>query len=297
MGMADFARRGFRLDRPGARATLELHARSFLRGYNLAVARWRDVHDALAGLPDEERGFAYEGAAMYAGQRDILTGGRAAAVTALLRGTGQDYLHLIHVGAGWALCPLRLPLPIRLPGTPLLRWLALDGAGFADVFFGGRTTLDRRAHRAGTNPRRLARLAGCGRATWFLTAADPVAIHALINRVPAPARTALWSGIGLAAAYAGGGEPAELDTLRALAGRYTPHLAQGVVFAATARVRAGILPRHTALACERLASISPATAAIWAEESAHGLTDRADIGAYLVWKDRICLRTTASVAG
>ncbi|GLZ42768.1 DUF1702 family protein [Actinokineospora sp. NBRC 105648] len=297
MGMADFDRRGFRLDRPGPRAHLERHARSFLQGYNVAAARWARVHEGLAELPQEEQGFAHEGAAMYAGQRDVLTGGRAGAVTALLGGTGERYTHLIHVGMGWALSPLRLPLPVRLPDTPLLRWLALDGAGFADVFFGGGRALARRAERAGTDPRRLARLGGSGRAMWFLTAADPVQINEIIQHAPATARPALWSGVGLAAGYAGGVDATELDTLRGVAGRYAPHLAQGTVFAATARVRSGTVPAHTALACERLAETVPATATGWADEVARELGGRADVEAYLEWKDRVRLRVTASVTG
>ncbi|TCO59660.1 DUF1702 family protein [Actinocrispum wychmicini] len=294
MRMADFARRGFRVDRPRPRAELERHARSFLSGYNLAIAHWPDVHEALGTVPAEERGFAYEGAAMYAGQRDLVSVRRSAALTALLAESGQDYIHLIHVGLGWALSPLRLPLRVRTPVTPLLRWLALDGAGFADVFFGGRRTLARRARRAGRDPARLARLAGSGRAMWFLTSADPVETHELLEHAPVAAQAALWSGVGLAATYAGGADESELDTLRIRAGDHWSHLAQGVVFGATARTRAGVVPAHTALACARLASITPETAATWAHEATHGLTERRDVQAYQEWRTRIRLLATES---
>ncbi|GAA3011087.1 DUF1702 family protein [Actinokineospora diospyrosa] len=290
LGMADFGRRGFRVDRPGPRERLERHARSFLTGYNLAAAHWPHVRAAVDTLPAEERGFAHEGAAMWAGQRDVLTRGRS--VAALLAESGADYPHLIHVGAGWALAVSRLPLPVRLTDTPLLRWLAYDGAGFAEVFFGGRRALRRRAERAGTDPVRLIRLAGSGRALWFMTAGDPDDIREVIAEAPATARAALWSGVGLAATYAGGVPAAELDTLREHAGGHLGHLRQGVVFGATARVRSGIVPAHSTLACERLVGTTPAEASGWAERAAEDLGERTDISAYLDWRDRTRVLST-----
>ncbi|WP_051385355.1 DUF1702 family protein [Actinokineospora inagensis] len=287
MGLADFGRRGFRLDRPDVRAHLERHARSFLTGYNLAAAHWPRVRAAVERLAAEERGFAHEGAGMYAGQRDAFTGGRSRAVARLLEESGQDYPHLIEVGAGWALAVTRLPFPVRLTGTPLLRWLALDGAGFAEVFFGGRRVLRRRAERAGTDPRRIARLGGAGRALWFVTAGDPDDIRTTIDEVPATARPGLWSGVGLATAYAGGVPATDLDTLRSHAREHVGHLVQGVVFAATARARSGIVPEHTRLACDRIAGTTPDTATGWADRAAAELADRTDIAAYLTWKQRV----------
>ncbi|GLW86350.1 DUF1702 family protein [Actinokineospora globicatena] len=285
LAMADFARRGFRVDRPQPREHLERHARSFLTGYNLAAAHWRSVRAAVDTLPAEERGFAHEGAAMYAGQRDVFTRGRS--VAALLAESGADYPHMIHVGAGWALAVSRLPFPVRLTDTPLLRWLALDGAGFAEVFFGGRRALRRRTERAGADPLRLIRLAGSGRALWFMTAGDPEDIREFVAEAPAPTRPALWSGVGLASAYAGGVPPRELDALREYAGAHAGHLAQGVVFAATARTRSGIVPEHTALACERIAGTTPEIATGWSEEAAADLGERADVTAFLRWREGI----------
>ncbi|RLK58073.1 DUF1702 family protein [Actinokineospora cianjurensis] len=285
LGMADFTRRGFRVDRPQPREHLERHAKSFLTGYNLAAAHWPHVRAAVDTMPAEERGFAHEGTAMYAGQRDVFTRGRS--VAALLAESGADYPHLIHVGAGWALAVSGLPLPVRLTDTPLLRWLAYDGAGFAEVFFGGRRALRRRAERAGADPLRLIRLAGSGRALWFMTAGDPDDIQQVIAEAPAAARPALWSGVGLASAYAGGVPPAELDTLRAHSGAHVGHLVQGVVFGATARTRSGIVPAHTALACERIAGTTPDTAAEWAARAAADLGERADVTAYLRWREGV----------
>nr|WP_268239329.1 DUF1702 family protein [Longimycelium tulufanense] len=287
--MADFAVRGFRLDRPAARAVLQTHGRSFLTGFNIGAEHWRHPHHALATVTEEERGFAYEGAGMYAAMRDLATFGRAGALRRLLAGPGDCYTHLVHVGAGWTFAPLRLGLPVRLPATPLLRWLALDGSGFGETFFGGLRAL-RRQIRPRRSPRWPALVAGCGRALWFVASADPDGIATIIAHSPAPARPHLWSGVGLAMGYAGAVDDTGRDRLAAAAGEHLAHLAQGLMFAAGARVRAGVVPEHTERACRQLLSVDARTAAQWTDETATDLTTRTDLGAYLEWRSRLCAR-------
>ncbi|MEU2613199.1 DUF1702 family protein [Micromonospora sp. NPDC007271] len=293
--MADFARRGFNLNRPEPRLLLETHARSFLIGFNLAARHWRDRHDVLAEVPVAERGFAYEGAGMYAALRDLTTADRAGALRGLLDGPGANYVHLIHVGAGWPLTPVRLPLR-RIPRTPLLRWLALDGEGFGATYFGGLAAARRRcaARPAAGHPRGrwIATLAGVGRALWFVECADVPAIAAVIAEQPAAARPHLWSGIGLAAGYAGAASDDELARLLTAAAGYLDHLRQGVTFAAGARIRAGAAPEHTERACRRLLGVDAGTAAGWTDIAAEGLTEALDLDAYLEWRDRLRRRFT-----
>lgn len=288
--MADFARRGFRLDRPEERAVLETHARSFLTGFNIASRQWRDPHPALAEIPEQERGFAYEGAGMYAAIRDRLVPGRSGALARLLSGPGDRYVHLVSVGYGWATVPLtsrlRLPLLVPLPPTPLLRWLALDGAGFAETYFGGVRALHRRARRE-SDQRWAALLAGSGRALWFVESADVEGVAAVIAETPAAARPHLWSGIGLACSYAGCADAPALDRLVDASGAHWPSLGQGVLFAVAARNRARVVPPHAEAACRQLFSIDPSTAEQWTDEAARGLTDSADLSAYLEWKARL----------
>ncbi|WP_433873672.1 DUF1702 family protein [Saccharopolyspora sp. CA-218241] len=286
LDLADFEKRRFRLDRPEWREVLEGHAAHFLHGFNIAVRQWRDPHSALGALPVEERGFAYEGAAMHAALRDVLTAGRAHARARLLAGPGQDYTHLIHVGCGWALVPLRVPLPVPIPPTPLLRWLALDGAGFAETYFGGLAALRRRC-RAGSSLRWQSRVAGCGRALWFAESADVDGVAAVIAEAPAPARPHLWSGIGLASCYAGCADESALDGLRAASGPHAAHYGQGALFAIAARQRSGIVPEHTRRAAEHLFGADPTEAAGWTDEAAVGLVSSTDIAAYGEWKARL----------
>lgn len=284
--MADFERRGFRLDRPEQRALLETHARAFLDGFNLAVLGWRSPHETLLTIPDGERGFAYEGAAMHAAMRDLATGGQARAFQRLGSGPGDAYIHLIHVGHGWALAPLRLPLPVPLPTTPLLRWLGLDGAGFAESFFGGIHRLRKICARR-PDPRWAEKVAGCGRALWFIESGFVPGVRRRISDVPAAARPHLWSGIGLASCYAGGLDAEGFGELRDASGPQWPHLAQGCLFAIAARARSGIVPEHTRVGAAALFAADVRTAAEWTDQAAEGLVDRTDITAYAEWKSRL----------
>jgi hypothetical protein len=284
--LADFDRRGFRTDRPDERELLEGHARSFLTGFNLVVSNWRAPHTVLREVVAEERGFAYEGAGMFAGLLDMVTAGRARALDRLLAGPGDDYVHLVHVGAGWLLTAVRVPVVVRMPRAPLLKWLALDGSGFGEVYFGGKRALHRRARQA-PGPVWEARLAGGGRALWFAESADPQSVAAVIADMPPAARPALWSGVGLAAAYAGAVGDEGRACLAALAGEYLPHLAQGVVFAAAARERSAVVPVHTERACGQLIGVSSGQCRRWADTTSADLLRHHDVSAYLEWKSRL----------
>lgn len=286
LSMADFARRGFRLDRPAQRAVLERHAGNFLGGFNLAVRSWRAPHGPLSEVAEEERGFAYEGAAMFAGLLDLATAGRARALDRLLAGPGAGYPHLVHVGAGWLFTAARVPAVVRLPSAPLLRWLALDGNGFGEVYFGGVEALLRRAGRT-PGPVWQARLAGCGRALWFVQSADPDGVAEVIERAPVAARPHLWSGVGLACAYAGAVDDAGRAALLDLARPHRSHFAQGVVFAVGARARSGVVPDHTRDACAQLVGVTVEEAARWTDETSADLLGYRHVHAYLEWKARL----------
>lgn len=285
LGVADFARRGFRLDRPHDRAVLETHARSFLTGFNLAARHWRDPHPVLRTVPAPERGFAYEGAGMYAALRGLLRPGESVAFRRLCAGPGDKYIHLIHVGYGWA--GGMVPLPIEtVPSTPLLRWLALDGAGFAQVYFGGLRGLRRLCHREPSD-RGDAALAGAGRALWFVESASPEGIAAVIGEAPDPAQGELWAGVGLASCYAGCADAEALDRLAEASGEHWPSFGQGAVFACAARARAGGVPPHTEQACAQLFGIDSTEAEQWTDIAAAGLTESANVAAYTEWRSRL----------
>lgn len=291
--LADFRRRGFRTDRPHSRAALEKAAVTFLRGYNRAArARTLDeLHDRLDDVEPEYRGFAYEGAAMHLAVADLARAGRTRYTEALSTGRGDGYTYLVNVGAGWPLAWTRRPRVPRLPETPLVRWLAVDGAGFGAAFFGGERALQRICRATHSSVWRT-RVAGAGRALWFQQAADIEGVCRVIGQQPAPARPDLWAGIGLACTYAGATDAAGLTELRAATGPHLAWLQQGVVFGAAARARAGVTPSHTHDACQNLAGLDVDQAATWAAEESSDLLQRRDIGAYDEWRQRLARRVS-----
>jgi hypothetical protein len=180
-----------------------------------------------------------------------------------MAGPGAAYIHLLHVGAGWAIPRLGAPrrwLMRRL--DPRFAWLAIDGYGFHEGFFHFRDRVERRRR-----PRRLSGYAlrvfdqGLGRSLWFGEVADPERIARRIGGFEPARRSDLWSGVGLAAVYADGVTEPVLGRLIEAAGGYRAELAQGAAFAAKARQLDGTLGAEHELACRLLAGCSPAEAA------------------------------------
>lgn len=284
---ASFVRRKFRVPRDSVRKRLESVGTTFLKGYHAALeeAGMQALEARLLAVELEFRGFAYEGAAMALDLLDQLTPWKTRRLAAFMNGPASPHIYMVHVGMGWSLARMPLRLGRRLARLePLLRWLALDGYGFHEGYFHWPR------YAGGTQrPRRLrgyelrAWDQGLGRSMWFVGGADAEWIAGAIAAFPASRRADLWSGVGLACAYAGGADAGEIRILRLAAGTYHPHLAQGVVFAAGARSRAGNPAEHTELACQLLCALSLQQAAAISDETRCRARADAD-PAYEVWR-------------
>jgi len=208
-----FLRRGFYTADPQTRDYLEQIGRVFLNGleYGMTVPAESDIAARLETVSWEYRGFAYEGAAMALTILDgmLPAGGRR--LDRFVTGPAAHQAYTAHVGAGWAMARLPRLLQSRVQSRdPLLRWLALDGYGFHEAYF--RTPLVVAAQRPPRLPiawRTRARDArhvvdqGIGRALWFVCGADTGRLAETIAGFALERRPDLWSGVGLAAAYAG----------------------------------------------------------------------------------------------
>jgi hypothetical protein len=307
---ASFARRGFRVGDPSARARLEHVGRTFIEGYNAALLESDPARlaDRVGAVEAEARGFAYEGAAMALALLDGLTPWRRGRFRALLGGPAASHAYMLHVGFGWALA--------RLPGRPrralrrldpLLRWLALDGYGFHQGYFHWNTFINAKAEPQGLSGyARRAFDQGLGRSLWFVEGADVGRVAARVGTFRAARRGDLWAGAGLACAYAGGVDRLGLEALRtACPGPDRPKLAQGAAFAAKARQRAGNPAPHTALACDVLCGLTADEAAGVTDDALNGLPrDGDDDGrgpgdggpAYEAWRARIQARFSRQFA-
>ncbi len=285
------ALRGFHVKCPAAAAHFELIGATFVEGYHAALTEDRPEPLAanLESVPREMRGFAYEGAGMALCLLDRLTPWRRDRWQRFAGGPGLAHVYMMHVGAGWTLG--RLPFSARRMTSrrdPMLGWLAIDGYAFHEAYF--RTD---RAVTRGEIPQRLngyARTAwnlGLGRGLWFVDGAEVERIAARIDGFAADRRAHLWSGIGLASAYAGGASEDELHQLAVAAGKNRPSLAQGVTFAAKARERAGNPVSHTELACRVICSMSSVEAANLTDVALVGASDHGDVPAFEIWRRRI----------
>lgn len=208
-----FLRRGFYTADLQTCNYLEQIGRVFLNGleYGMTVPAESDIAARLETVPWEYRGFAYEGAAMALTILDgmLPVGGKR--LDRFVTGPAAHQVYTAHVGAGWAMARLPRVLQSRVqPRDPLLRWLALDGYGFHEAYF--RTPLvvaGQRPPRLPLGWRTRARDAthvvdqGIGRALWFVCGADTDRLAETIAGFALERQPDLWSGVGLAAAYAG----------------------------------------------------------------------------------------------
>lgn len=267
----------------------------------MASRRIDQIHTRLALVTPEHRGFAYEGATMAATILDVMIPGRTNRAAAVMTGPGSKHLLLNYIGIGFALAKLprrawRNVLP-DLPVSafhPVLSWLVVDGYGFDLAYFRPDRYVTAQ-HRPDPYPwlddttgyfgRAVDQ--GIGRALWFIAGGEAARAETLVHRFAPERRADLWSGVGLAATFAGG------DDVASLPGRARGHareLAVGSVFAARARAAAGCVPEHSERAVPALAGLDLGAAV----DLADGFTGHGDASApaYEHWRRHIrsCVR-------
>ncbi len=276
------------------RSRIERIGSVFTEGYHTAlqIAGLEELAEALNRVELEARGFAYEGAAMGLALLDHLTPWRPGRLAKFLKGAGKDHAYMVHVGIGWIWARMPFFLPRRdAELDPLLRWLAFDGWGFHEGFFHWPDYVATQPC-----PRRLKGYErrvfdqGLGRSFWFVNGGNPAWISRTIANFPEERQRDLWSGIGLAAVYAGGVEEPSLLELRTAADKYLPELQQGAAFAAKARQRAGNLTAYTDMAARALCGMSAIEAARITDSTLENLPASGVEPAYEVWRRRIQAR-------
>jgi hypothetical protein len=170
----------------------------------------------------------------------------------------------------------------------LLRWLAVDGFGFHEGYFHPSKSVEAHCVPAGLDGySRRAFDQGLGRSLWFVNGADPDRIRAAIEAFEPRRRADLWSGVGLACAYAGGVCEVTVRQFADGCGSYLPHFAQGVAFAAKARQRAKNPAADTELACRLVCGMSCNHAAHVTDQALVGLPADGEEPAYEHWRQRI----------
>jgi hypothetical protein len=293
-----FAGRGFPAAGSAAAEQLEAIPRAVVCGFEWAIAgsSVADLHRRLRLIDPEQRGFGYEGAAMAC---TVLDSARGHRTRDLLTGPGERHILLAYIGIGFAMA--RLPRPLWrkvLPDLshshyhPTMSWLAVDGYGFDLAYFHTERWVDRQQIPASYpwlgHPEYFPRAVdqGIGRALWFIHGGDCPSVAAAVNRFAEARRADLWSGVGLAATFAGGAPT--VGPLLELAGAHRPDLAVGATLAIKGRSDAGYLPEHSEQCALNLTGRSAAELVELADrtEQPDGL-DSADEPEYERWRQRI----------
>ena len=282
--------RGFNISNPVIKARIEKIGETFVFGYHAALID-DDNHaleDLLNTVAPELQGFAYEGAAMALALLDLMTPWQAGRLPRFLQGPGNAHAYMVHVGAGWAMARIPWGWTYFNKLDDLLRWLAVDGYGFHQGYFNWPkyVTRQQRPEKLTAYQQRVFDQ-GLGRSLWFSKGAQVDAMTVQIAAFAKERHSDLWSGLGLAAAYAGGVDEADLAGLKASAGVYLPQLAQGVAFAAKTRLRAGNLAEHTEAACRIICERSLDKAAKLTDDALIALPEDGEVPAYEHWRRRI----------
>jgi hypothetical protein len=295
-----FTKRGFPAVPSAATQRLEAVPQSVICGFEWGIDardQW-EVERRLDLVDAEYRGFAYEGATMAFTVLDAM--GRGHRTRDLLTGPGRPHIFLAYIGMGFAMARLPrrlwkkvLPDLTGDPYYPVMSWLAVDGYGFDRAYFETPRWVDQQKIPAPYpwegSPGYFQRAVdqGIGRALWFIHGGDPGGTAAAVGKFAQHRQADLWSGVGLAATFAGGCDPAGFEVLRREAGALRPELALGAIFAMKARTYAGFVPEHTTAACGVLTGMTVDKAVALADGTAVTSAYPGSEPAYELWRAKI----------
>lgn len=285
--------RNFRVEDNALRQRFNEIGQTFHSGYMAALRAGSPASLNLREYDSwgsDTEGFFFEGAAFGFALLDSLPVPGARRFSTFIQEAGQRQVYMGYVGYGWALASLpQWLVHSPLSEDPLLGWLAFDGFGFSRGYFYPEQTI--RSRERGTHLTGYARRAfdqGLGRSLWFDQGAHSARIASAVDEFKSSRRGDIWSGVGLAATYAGGRDAAALNELKAAGA--SGWLAQGAAFAIEARDRAGIVTTEATDACYVLSGLEPTEAARIVRECKPGrasepLEDRTP--RYELWRQRV----------
>jgi enediyne biosynthesis protein E2 len=297
-----FQERGFPVTPSAATNRLEAIPHAVICGFEWGIdtrSQW-ELERRLALVEPEHLGFAYEGATMACTVLDAMRGRRGHRTADLLNGPGQPHVFLAYIGIGFAMARLPrvlwktvVPDLTGSPYHPTMSWLAVDGYGFDRAYFDTKRWVDKqqvpKPYPWQGCPEYFPRAIdqGIGRALWFIHGAQPDAVAAAVRRFAEHRRADLWSGVGLAATFAGGCPADGLRALRDTAGVHRPDVALGMVFAVKARSYAGFVPAHSSFAAGVLGGIPVDAAVALADGTAVHDDGMETAPPYELWRQKI----------
>jgi hypothetical protein len=298
-----FAKRGFPAAATAESRYLESIPQHVILGFEFGI-EFGDRPQSLLRLGMVERdfrGFAYEGATMAFTLLDVMPGRRSDRTKRFLDGNAAPHLFVAYIGIGFAMSHLPRVLWSKvLPELkdqwfhPRASWLAVDGHGFDQAYFNSKKWIDGqrvpKPYSWQGRPEYFVRAfdQGIGRMLWFMHGASPSGVASAISAFASHRHADLWSGIGVAAAYAGAGDPEMFKVLREVSGEYLPELAQGVVFAAKARIHEDLETPHTEVATRVVCDMTLSEASdITDEASDLFVGERESLPDYELWRRKV----------
>ncbi|MDX8049571.1 DUF1702 family protein [Lentzea sp. BCCO 10_0798] len=301
-----FSARGFSVPESETTRALEQIPQTVITGFEWGIdcrSLW-ELERRLSLVEPGLRGFAYEGATMACTVLDAMDGRKR--TRDLLRGPGLPHLFLAYIGIGFAMA--RLPRPLwrkvvpDLDGVryhPAITWLAVDGYGFDRAYFHPKRWVAEQEppkpypwqDMPSYFPRAFDQ--GLGRALWFIHGADVKAVAGAVRAFAGHRQPDLWSGVGLAATFAGGAGPDDLAWLRAEAGDQRPELALGATLAIMAKAAADCVDDRAGQAVHALSDLSPAAAVAVVETASVPAGETGKEPEYELWRSRIKAHFTA----
>lgn len=271
-------------------------AHSLVEGYHATLedSRFEVLVPRLNAMAPELHGFAYEGAGMGIAALDCIAPWKNR-LDAFISGPAAPHIYPTYVGVGLALARLhRQPEKLLPQLDPILGWVIVDGYGFHEGFFARKRYVNQTAVPTYLSPyaRRIFDQ-GLGRCIWFSSGAVVDLVAATIAPYAQARHADLWSGVGLACAYAGGADRPALEALLAAARPYKAQLARGAAVAAKGRQQAGNTAEHTEQACQFFCGMSSTEAAKITDIARENLPPDGVVPAYEVWRQRIQARFAA----
>jgi hypothetical protein len=223
-----------------------------LDGYNAGLDTPPDrFAKQAASVPLSERRVLYEAA--FAAQVSLVLTGKQDWHEALrLTQDAEPYgVAIAGLGIGAAFSHMRLQLPMAPQIVEQYwGWMAMDAYGFNEGYYRWSNLLFHKKEPEGVSGLGMRAFdQGLGRALYFVTGADPQAIHELIERFPPARRRELWAGLGLMVAYWGALDEKGIRKLLNTSKNLRPHFQQGVALAALLRAGTADVPDHTEGAC------------------------------------------------
>ncbi len=222
----------------------------------LFYAKHDDMPALIEYLEHTEKEFssiAYESASMAIALNNFETKTFPHDWLLFANGAAAAHQAQVYVGLGWAISKFNFPFLPAVEKLPTRFYLRIaDGCGYYDGSFKRRQTVINKQLPAYLPAAAMPMYhQGIGRSIWYTEKADIHKICSSIETFAVNRHADLWRGVGIAVAYVGGCDDADLKTLLQYAAANGFQLACGAALAARSRTIANTMTADTN-SCSRL---------------------------------------------